>query len=364
MENRRKQAMNFDNTFLTICTVASFFLSFAGFYVLNQQRISRLERQIPPFAVIFVFFAVFGLIAAFVFRQDNDFISGYSVLELPVLLAATALIFYVSSRFSAKYAALTVLSGTAVLTFLMPESQPLLPQIPAPLSLLLSVLLWFAFSFLYRFLNGVESVAGLHTVAVALGIFTLSLAAALPHLLGALALILAAVTGAFLLFNWYPARLQLSDAGCTALGFLLGGLIFRSASEGAAPCLIIFNMFFIIEVSWALLQALALRDKYSDITANTAYFQANISGLSPDNIANNILRLEIVMIVLGYFEAYSPNIYSIPVLSAVITAWYLSKLKHWQTANQSFREINRNVINEIKSNFEDIKDNINKDKRN
>ena len=356
--------MNFDNVFLIICSIASFFLSFAGFYALNRQKVSHPPTQISPFIIIFAVFGICGLILTFTFYQDNDFISGYSIFELPVLLIAAALIFYISSRFSAKYSALSVLAGAAVLTIFMPQNISVIPQIPEFLNILLFIFLWFAFSFLYRFLNGVEAVAGLHAITAAAGIFLLALASALPHMLGALALIFAIIITAFLMFNWYPARLQFSNADCTALGFLLGGLIFRSASEGAAPCMIIFNMFFIIEISWALLQALLPREQYADITANTTYFQANISGLSPDNIANNILRLEIVMIVLGYFEAYSPNIYSIPILSAVITAWYLNKIKNWQTANQSFREINRNVINEIKNNFEDMKGNINKDKRN
>ena len=356
--------MNFENTLLIICTAASFFLGFGCFYVLNRIRIAQSKIPFSPFVIIFGIFAVFALGLSIAFRNDNDFINEYVLWELPALLAASAAIFYVSSRFGTKYICLTILSCAAFLSLFMPQEISVFSQIPPFFSIPLITLLWFLFSFLYRFLNGIETVAGLHAMAVCIGIFFLTLAAALPFLLGAIALILAAVIAAFLIFNWYPARLQLSEAGCTALGFLLGGLVFRAVSEGAAPSIVIFNMFYIIEISWALLQTLFLRDKYADVITNTAYFQANVSGLSPENIANNILRLEIVMIVLGYFEAYSSNIYSIPVLSAIITVWYLSKVKNWQDANRSFREMNRNVINEIKNNFEEIKDTINKDKEN
>lgn len=356
--------MNFENTLLIICTAASFFLGFGCFYILNRLRIAQSKTPFSPFVIILGIFAAFALGLSIAFRQDNDFINEYVFWELPALLTASAVIFYVASRFGTKYICLTILSCAAVLSLFMPQDISVFSQIPPVFSIPLMILLWFLFSFLYRFLNGIETVAGLHTMAVCTGIFFLSLAAALPFLLGAVALILAAVTAAFLVFNWYPARLQLSEAGCTALGFLLGGLVFRAVSEGAAPSVIIFNMFYIIEICWALLQTLFLKDKYADIVANTAYFQANVSGLSPENITNNILRLEIVMIVLGYFEAYSSNIYSIPVLSAIITVWYLSKVKNWQDANQSFREMNRNVFKEIKNNFEEIKDTINKDKEN
>ncbi len=356
--------MNFENTLLIICTAASFFLGFGCFYILNRIRIAQRKIPISPFVIILGIFAVFALGLSIAFRNDNDFINEYVLWELPALLAASGAIFYVSSRFGTKYICLTILSCAAFLSLFMPQEISVFSQIRPFFTVPLIILLWFLFSFLYRFLNGIETVAGLHAMAVCIGIFFLTLAAALPFLLGAIALILAAVIAAFLIFNWYPARLQLSEAGCTALGFLLGGLVFRAVSEGAAPSIVIFNMFYIIEISWALLQTLFLRDKYADVVTNTAYFQANVSGLSPENITNNILRLEIVMIVLGYFEVYSANIYSIPVLSAIITAWYLSKVKNWQDANQSFRDMNRNVINEIKNNFEEIKDTINKDKEN
>ena len=65
---------------------------------------------------------------------------------------------------------------------------------------------------------------------------------------------------------------------------------------------------------------------------------------------------------MGSFELYAPNAYTIPLFTLVFTAWYLSKIKNWQTANKTIREINRDLMTEIKNNINTIKDQINKEK--
>lgn len=62
-----------------------------------------------------------------------------------------------------------------------------------------------------------------------------------------------------------------------------------------------------------------------------------------------------VLLVLGSFQVYAPNNYSLPLAAALVALWFMSKLNNWQEPQQSLKDINREVIRDIKDNVEDIK---------
>ncbi|WP_423720377.1 MraY family glycosyltransferase [Nitrospira sp. NS4] len=76
---------------------------------------------------------------------------------------------------------------------------------------------------LYNFMDGMDGLAGGMS---AFGFAFLAIAAwlAKSHALALMSLSVAAAAGAFLLFNFHPARIFLGDAGSTTLGFLAAGL--------------------------------------------------------------------------------------------------------------------------------------------
>lgn len=342
--------------------VGGFFISFIAFSVLNQKQENSLLK-LSPFPIIFFTFLLAASGCYIFIGHQLDFVFGYTLPEFASVFVASALIYALGRYLPAQRLLqhLAIAAGAIVCAYLLPSEFVFYEPIPPFLTPLIIALLWYLFSICYQYLNGLDGVISINTIAVSAGIFVLSLTGLAPVLLGTFGLVLAMIILAFLPFNWYPARLHFSPSDCTALGFLVGGLAFQTTTEECGPCIVIFCMFLIVEVFFAVIKRLTLRAQYQDITANTFYYQANLSGFSPTNINNNLIRLCIVLVVLGAFEAYAPNSYSLPILCFIITLWYLNKIKNWQTPDKTLREINQDVVNNLKSNFISIKDNISKD---
>ena len=72
-------------------------------------------------------------------------------------------------------------------------------------------------------------------------------------------------------------------------------------------------------------------------------------------ICQNIGKLMIILLILGSFQLYAPNNYSLPTAAVFITLWFMGKLNNWQEPPQSFKDLNREVLRDIKENVEDIK---------
>ena len=128
-------------------------------------------------------------------------------------------------------------TGTFLLSGPLPVFQGLLPPTADTLA---TVFLWVGFINLFNFTDGIDGNAGTKAMALGLGMFALSILGATPTVFGELGIITAAVAVGFLVWNWHPASIFMGDVGSVPLGFLLGWLLLRTASEGQwAPALIL-----------------------------------------------------------------------------------------------------------------------------
>ena len=352
-----------ENFMIYAVAVLSFFLSFGGFYYLSLRNEELEPSKNTPFLIMLPVLAAAFLFLFSQLSDQRDFIFSLKLEQLLFPLGASAVIYF-GSRFQASpyMRTVVIMFCSAAAFFLQPEGFELAPGLNSLCSGLILSLILFLFSVFYPYINKIDGISGIQSAGIGMGIFTLSLIGGVPALLGAFGLSLAAVVGAFLIFNWYPAKLSLTSAGSSALGVLLGWLMLIGTYEGSGPAIIIFALFFIVEILAALLKFITLRPEYRNLAANTYCYQANLSGFPPYSIAANVFRLQLILLIMGSFELYAPNAYTIPLFTLVVTAWYLSKIKNWQTANKTIREVNRDLMTEIKNNINTIKDQINKEK--
>lgn len=151
---------------------------------------------------------------------------------LPVILAAAAVLAVAS--FADDILGLSTLfrlalhlgAAAAVLAYDLEVTAPLLFVVFA------LALAWTAN--LYNFMDGSDGLAGGMAV---FGFGAYALAAYLygAQTLAALCASLAAACGAFLVFNWHPARIFMGDVGSVPLGFLAGALGLQGWAIGAWP---------------------------------------------------------------------------------------------------------------------------------
>lgn len=354
-----------DNSFLiiTITALSCFFLAYAWFGAIN-----KLSPEHPLLKNMFLPIITTSFLGCsclyFLLPDAYDQIFKLSYLNIATAHAGSLLICWGISWPRTKHVNYLFILGATVLGSLFVPSDFLLfdGSLPFWADRIALLAVWTAFSWCYKYLNGIDGIISVQSITPLIGLIILSFIEALPLLLGANVIVLLSIIGALTIYIWYPAELRLSDASCQALGFLIGWLFIQAAQEGCASCILIFSLYYIEETVWAFFSKLSRKTRYQNITGNTFYYQTNLSGLSPALICGNIFKLNTLLVIFGSFQAYAPNNYSILILAALLTFWYLNRLIDWQTPIKSLADLNREAFNDFKENINDFKKNINKDR--
>lgn len=126
---------------------------------------------------------------------------------------------------------------------------------------------------LYNFMDGIDGLAALQcsVVAAALGGCGWLGEASAAYVAAALAT--AAVYGAFLRFNWPPARLFMGDAGSLSAGFLLGWLGLWGCSAGFVPASLWLLLMspFLVDTGYTLLARLLRGERITEAHSQHVY---------------------------------------------------------------------------------------------
>jgi UDP-GlcNAc:undecaprenyl-phosphate/decaprenyl-phosphate GlcNAc-1-phosphate transferase len=176
------------------------------------------------------------------------------ILAVAALLAAVSLVDDIFGLPTLMRLALHLAAAAVVLRF------ELEIESPVTFAALLLALAWTAN--LYNFMDGSDGLAG------GMAVFGFGAYALAAYLFGALTLAalcasLAAAAGAFLVFNWHPARLFMGDVGSLPLGFLAGALGLQGWRIGAWPLWFPLLAFapFMCDATLTLLKRLARRER-------------------------------------------------------------------------------------------------------
>ncbi len=248
----------------------------------------------------------------------------------PVILAGAALCLLswrddlrslsAGTRLAAQ--ALAVAAGLYGLSGWGGATQGLLP--PA-LDLAFSALAWLWFVNLFNFMDGIDGIAGVESVTIAVGLaalWTADLALGEGH-----ALILAAAVIGFLPWNWAPARLFLGDVGSVPLGYLLGFLLLFAAYQGYWAAALILPAYYWADATLTLLRRLARRERVWQAHRSHWYQRAAArighAAVSRRVAAFNILLLLLALATLSFGDW-------LPLLAAAVLTLaflaYLSRL--------------------------------------
>lgn len=352
---------------LTLCSAVICFLVPAITYNIATKKGQVFNR--PHSVINTIFLPMFAALlictlGGFYFLYDaNSFISSLNVIQTitPVIGAILIYLSGYSPKFSKYTWIIILICSLAVALTASDANLTFIPDLNLWLSRGLVFALCFIFSYAYRYTNSGDGMLSVQSLAIICGIGVLSMVNALPVFIGFMAWISLASFVALLSFTWYPSRVKISPTAASAFGFLIFGLMAFSSYEGCGPCVLIFSMFMLIDVLWALAYKLTFISKYNNIMDNTGYRRALEEGMNPSQAAAFSFRIQILLIFFGVFQAYSPNPLSLVLLCAVITTWLCYKFRNVPTAAQSLKNINLQVIEELQERVKDIKDIVNRD---
>ncbi len=304
-----------------------------------------------------------SLAAYFLFYQSDSFVSNYNIWQLPITFGGALLIASCEHlNFLNKKEWLILPICILIALIVMPNNgftvingiSPLLNKIILGFS-------WLAFAAFYRYANSGNGLLASQSITITLGIGILSVLHAAPLLLGVYGWIYAAAFAALAVFSWYPTRIKISSSDATAFGFILFSLIFSVSSEGAISCCVIFSMYFLVDFIWALLLKLTFLPRFDNIYNNCSVNQAIANGLNPAQAASVTVKIQILMLLFGCFQIYSPTPWSLLFISTLIAIWLIYRFRNVIVAEQSLKDINTKVLEELQDRMDEFKSYIKKD---
>ncbi len=344
------------------------FLSFiipATIYGMISRRsiFNRSGMSNSAFLPIFLILLPLTLGSRFFLYNADDFIGSFGFLQIIIPFFGAFAIF-ASGYFTALHRWFWPLLVSAVVLAIisMPaEAVLVIPSLSPLVNRLILAAAWLFFAVLYPYVNSGDGILSLQSLNISLGIGILGAINALPLLLGIYGWMFAAAFLALTVFSWHPSRIKISSADAAAFGFLLFSLIAPASGEGAASCCLIFSLFFLIDFCWSLALKLTFFPRYKDLSANSGFRQATADGMEPAQAASFTFRIQMLMLLFGCFQAYSPTPWSLLLVSVMVTLWLDYRFRNIPAQPQSLRNINAQVLEELQDRVNEFKSYIKKD---
>ncbi len=172
-------------------------------------------------------------------------------------------------------------AAVGLLLAVLPPDQRVMPILPLLVERILLALGWLWFINLFNFMDGIDGIAGAEATAVAFGYAAVAAVAGLETPLAELALVLAAASGGYLVWNWHPARVFMGNSGSIPLGFLIGWLMIDLACRGYWAAAIILPLYFAADATITLVKRLRRGEKPWQPHRQHFYQRAVLGGATP-----------------------------------------------------------------------------------
>lgn len=211
------------------------------------------------------------------------------------------------------------------LVFFLPEGRVFQGLLPPLLDRAAAALIWLWFVNLYNFMDGIDGISGVETVALGLGMALTAAAAAIADGSAVLALAAAAAGLGFLRWNWHPAKLFLGDVGSVPLGYLLGALLLALAARGLWAPALILPLYYLADATLTLLRRILRGERFWQAHRQHFYQRA----LAPDGnhaaVARLILAGDALLVALALLALTRPVLAL--VLATLVVAGLLALLQ-------------------------------------
>jgi Fuc2NAc and GlcNAc transferase len=126
---------------------------------------------------------------------------------------------------------------------------------------------------LFNFMDGIDGIAASQAIFMAGAGAVLAILSGMSVSTSAAALVVAAASLGFLVWNWPPARIFMGDVGSGFLGFVLAVLALAALRERAVmlPVWLILSGVFVIDATVTLLRRVARRERVYEAHRSHAY---------------------------------------------------------------------------------------------
>lgn len=226
---------------------------------------------------------------------------GWSVVMGAVALAAVSWLDDVRSL-GVKVRLLVQLLAVSGVIFFTPTLD-VFPGVPSLAVKVVLVLGWVWFINLYNFMDGIDGITGIQTIAICIGVagvYTLA-GISLPGDIS-LALLISGATAGFLWWNWSPARIFMGDVGSVFLGFILGWMLIQLAFSGHWAAALILPMYYLADATITLCRRIVRGEKFWQAHREHFYQRAHQAGLGHNAVVGRILIGNATLVGLALYS--------------------------------------------------------------
>jgi UDP-N-acetylmuramyl pentapeptide phosphotransferase/UDP-N-acetylglucosamine-1-phosphate transferase len=197
--------------------------------------------------------------------------------------------------------------------------------LPLSLDRLAAAFLWLWFINLFNFMDGIDGITGVETVALGVGLAMVAWLAGLAAPQVALPALLAAAALGFLAWNWAPAKIFLGDVGSIPLGFVLGWLLLITAMQGQWLAAAILPLTYLADATITLVRRLMRGDNIWRAHRAHFYQRAVAAGETHAAVAAKVLicNLALIGLAVAATEGFSwPALFGAVIAVALLLAHF------------------------------------------
>ncbi len=222
---------------------------------------------------------------------------------------------------------------------------PVIPQFPIWINQGLSVIILWCFAMGYRSIAGLNPLPQIESITICLGFVVLYLFSLAPFILSAFS---AGFLGALLIAYLHSRTQPIGVPGAPFIGFILGWMGLLSFNEYLLPCFITFALFYLLELLVSVGRYITMLPQYRQFEYNSISVESFNSGFAADTLLRVIWNTNVLLLIFGLFQVNSTSVLSIPCFAAIITCWQLYRMLEWQQASKTFKETNREIVEQLK----------------
>ena len=345
-----------DLLYFFICVL----FGFAGMYVGYKPQSDKYAQTLKfsysmlPLPYIYVFYTVCAIFAFF-WLNNNDFIEDLTFWRMIVPLILAPVIYGACTLLSERAALLVTFACIALTVWLQPigdgNAYPALPTWVLQIIIL-------ALAFVYCW-GGILNNFLPHTllipqIVLLLGLSGMAFLGAAPLYVALCAGTLLGALSGYLSINFYEVKIEIDNAAAIALSYMVCSLVLMNVGEMCLPSCFILTSVFWVELLIALWRYFFI-SRSGSLYESTNYYIA-AQKLTVKELVVSISKVSAIMMFLAWFQLYSVNSYSLIIIAFCVALWLNGSMGYARGGKQTLREINQDVIDNIKQGIQETKD--------
>ncbi len=163
-------------------------------------------------------------------------------------------------------------------------------------------IVWLWFINLYNFMDGIDGITGVETIFIVVGIAVLTQFGPVDSRFYGIAIVIAAASAGFLIWNWPPSKIFLGDVGSIPLGFIIGWLLLELAAMGFWAAALILPGYYLADATITLFRRAVRGEKIWLAHREHFYQKATQNGLSHAAVVMRIICANAILLGLAIFS--------------------------------------------------------------